>query len=188
MRTFSVCFAVVILTVGLTAFLSAGSDAAKGPSRQKQDVKKSERKSRPKSNAQGRRKTASKPGVQKKSVVQRSDEPQLGKTVRLTFTMTNDDGDHSFSVLCAARSFLIGHNAAEADGGNEMKFSGHLKAVDQPNRVFVSFDAFRSHSNNIEGADVTFKLQGSVLFRFGKKIELGKLGEEKLSLTATLVE
>jgi hypothetical protein len=173
MRTLTSCCALAIAAVGLSV-LFAGDDAEQKPIRKRRPAAVVK---------QPRRVIAA-----KKAVVRQRDEQPLGKTVRLTFTVTNGDGDHSFPVLCAARSFLINHNIAEAEGGHELKFAGYLKAVDQTDRVFLSFDAFQAHSNNNEAFDATFKLQGSALVRFGRKTELGKLGEDKVTLTATLVE
>ncbi|MFQ5734324.1 MAG: hypothetical protein ACE5KM_20490 [Planctomycetaceae bacterium] len=133
-------------------------------------------------------------GANDAPVAKRSDAPDLieedplGRTLRLTFTIKNDDGDHAFPVLCAGRSFLIEHDMSEDDGSNRMRFRGLLKGVDQKDRVFVQFDLIHSHSNIDNGFDATLTLKGSAMPTFGKKIALGNLGDEQVSLTVSLVK
>lgn len=116
------------------------------------------------------------------------EEDPLGKTVRLTFTVKNDDGEHTHTVLCAARSFLIEHDVADDNGGHQLKFQGLLKAVDQNDRVFVQYNLMHNHSNTNDGLDATFKLKGSAMPTLDKKLALGSLGEQQISLTVTLVD
>lgn len=116
------------------------------------------------------------------------DEEPFGKTIRLEFTITNDDGKHTLPVVCAARSFHKERDVVEADGGHQLKIAGYMKKVDAKDRVFVYFDLLRYHSNDVEGANATFKLKGSAIVKFGKKTEIGSLGEEKITLTASVVE
>lgn len=120
---------------------------------------------------------------------QRQSEPQpLGKTVRLTFTVHTDDGDRSFPVVCAAKDFLIEHDITEADGGHQLKITGEARSTDNPQQLLVSFEAMHYHANDKEGHTATFNLKGSAGVTFDKKIELGRLGDEMLSLTITIVD
>ncbi len=117
-----------------------------------------------------------------------SDEAPGDKTVRLTFTINNDDGPHPFPVTCAARNFHLEHDITEADGGHQMKFTGYMKSVDQRDKTFVRFEIEQYHSNDTEGVDATFRLQGSAILTLGKKIDIGTLGEDRVSLQADIVE
>lgn len=171
MRTLTACIAVAFVAIGLSVLVAGDAAEQKTVQRRRPVVKQHRR-----------------PVVATKTLLRKSEEKPLGKTVRLTFTVTTGDGDHSFPVLCAARDFLINHNVAEANGGHELKFAGSLTAVDQQDRVFLSFDVFRADSNDVEGLDATFKLQGSAVLRFEQKTELGKLGEDKVTLTASVVD
>ena len=117
-----------------------------------------------------------------------ADEDPIGRTVRLTFTIKNDDGEESFPVVCASRTFLIEHDVSEDDGGHQLKLAGRLKTVDQKDRVFVQFDLQHYHSNNNNGLDATFKLRGSAIATLGKKLSLGNVGDQQISLTVTPVE
>ena len=117
-----------------------------------------------------------------------SDETPIGKTVKLTITLTNDDGDHDFLVTCAGRNFHIEHDITEVDGGHQVKILGYLKPVDQEDRIFVRFELENYHTNDKEGVSATFHLKGSAILKFGKKIDIGTLGDQKATVLAELVE
>lgn len=120
------------------------------------------------------------------SAPQRADlEKPLGQTLRLTFILKNEDGEHSFPVACAGESYLIDHDVSETGGSHQIKFEGRVRMIEQSQRLFVSFDALQFHSNNVEGVDASFKLHGSVLVRPGQKVDIGRLGDSQVFLNVT---
>ena len=112
----------------------------------------------------------------------------LGKTIKLEFKLIGEDEQPSFFVLCAARNYRIEHDESGPEFEHYIKFTGEVHAVDAKNRIFVTFKAEMHHTNQNEDFDATFSSVGSVLLTLDKKTTITRLGEQPLTLTATVEE
>lgn len=166
MRSFSCVLAAAVLAFGVAVLLPAEQPA------------------QPKTAAKVHRHPRS---TAKRAVSRVLDTP-LDQTVRLTFIVTNDDGNHEFPVLCAGGEFVIDHDIVEADGGHQMSFVGRLQPADTKDAVAATFDLLNYHRNDVEGFEASFTLKGSAVLSLGKMIEVGRLGEDKVSLKAEVVK
>lgn len=178
MAKFAAVCAVILLGIPLVYLAAESPETSNPPDQPKRSVQQ------PAGNAAA--KDTGTPAQHEKDGLAVED-PQ-GQTVRLTFTIKNDDGEHTHAVLCAGRTFLIEHDIAEDAGGHQLKIRGLVKAVDRKDRVFVQYDLLQTHSNFVDGFDATFKLRGSATPTFGKKLALGNLGDQQISLTVSLAE
>jgi hypothetical protein len=112
----------------------------------------------------------------------------LGKTVKLTFTIIGDDEEPSFTVLCAARDFRISHEESGPEFEHSLDITGQLRPVDAEGRIFLSFEAKTYHHDLNEGFEAVFTSEGSAIVQFGKKVTLADLGDQPLTVTATVEE
>ena len=109
------------------------------------------------------------------------------KTVKLVFSLIGEE-EPTFMVLCAENNYLIEHDANEQDFEHALKILGQVRPTDDPGRIFLTFEASNFHSNHNEGFDATFKAEGSVSLKLGKKTTLATLGDEPLTVLATVEE
>jgi hypothetical protein len=109
----------------------------------------------------------------------------LGRTVKLEFTLIGEE-ERSFIVLCAANNYLISHDVAGPDHEHAIELVGEVRPTDDPDRIFLSFEAMTHHGDHNDGFDATFRAEGSASLTIGKKTTLATLGEEPLTVTATL--
>jgi hypothetical protein len=112
----------------------------------------------------------------------------LGRTIKLTFTIIGDDEEPSFVVLCARRDFQISHEVSEPDFEHALNITGQLQPLDAEGRVFIDFEAMTHHNNLNEGFDGVFRSEGSAILKLDKKTTLAHLGDEPLTVTATVEE
>ncbi len=63
-----------------------------------------------------------------------------------------------------------------------------LRPVDAEGRVFLAFEAKTYHHDLNEGFEGVFTSEGSAVVQFGKKVTLANLGDEPLTVTATVEE
>jgi len=112
--------------------------------------------------------------------------PSLGKTVKLEFKLLGDDEQPTFFVLCAGRNYFLEHDESGLDFEHQFRLNGLVQPVDAKNKIFISFEATLNHSNVNKGFDATFRSEGSVLLTMDKKTTLTRLGDQALTLTATL--
>ena len=110
----------------------------------------------------------------------------LGKTIKLNFTIVGEDEEPSFFVLCAARDFLINHDVSEPDFEHFLNIVGRIHPTDAKDRVFITFEAMRHHTDQNEGIEASFRAEGSAILKVGDKVKLAVLGEEPLTVTATV--
>jgi hypothetical protein len=115
------------------------------------------------------------------------DEHHLGRTVKLEFTIIGEE-EPSFSVLCAANEYLISHDVAGPDHDLALEFTGQVHPTDDPDRVFLTFEAMRHHADHNDGFEATFRAEGSAALKIRKKTTLANLGAERLTVTATVEE
>ena len=122
--------------------------------------------------------------------VSRDDGPQgeafLGKTVKLNFTIIEDDEEPSFVVLCARREFRISHDESGPEFQHSLSITGQLQRVDAEGRVFLAFEAMTHHHDRNEDFQGVFSSKGSAIVKFGKKTTLAHLGDQPLTVTATI--
>ena len=75
-------------------------------------------------------------------------------------------------------------------GGPEFEHSldiaGQLRPVDAEGRIFLSFEAKTFHHNLNERFEGVFTSEGSAIVQFGKQVTPANLGEEPLTVTATV--
>ena len=110
----------------------------------------------------------------------------LGKTVKLTFSIVGEEEERSFFVLCAANHYGIKHDVSEPNFNHGLEIEGRLHAVDAKDRLFITYEASINHSDNNEGIEASFSVEGSALLKLGKKTTLAVLGDEPLTVTATV--
>ncbi len=97
-----------------------------------------------------------------------------------------EDEEPSFVVLCAARNFLISHDESGPEFEHSLGISGELHPVDAEGRIFLSFEAKTHHHDLNEGFEGVFTSEGSAIVQFGKKVTLANLGDQPLTVTATV--
>ena len=112
----------------------------------------------------------------------------LGKTVKLTFTIVGEEEEPSFIVLCAAREFHISREERGPEFEHSLNISGELRPVDAEDRIFLSFEAKTHHHDLNEDFEGVFNTEGSAIVTIGKKVTLANLGDEPLTVTATVEE
>jgi len=104
--------------------------------------------------------------------------------VKLEFTIIGEE-ERSFIVLCAANNYLISHDVAGPDYEHAIELVGEVHPTDDPDRIFLTFEAMTHHGDHNDGFDATFRAEGSASLTVGKKTTLATLGEEPLTVTAT---
>lgn len=114
-----------------------------------------------------------------------SDTHHLGRTVKLEFTIIGEE-EPSFIVLCAANNYVISHDVAGPDHEHAIELVGEVHPTDDPDRISLTFEAMTHHGDHNEGFDATFRAEGSASVKIGKKTTLATLGEEPLTVTATV--
>ena len=115
------------------------------------------------------------------------DTHHLGRTVKLEFTIIGEE-EPSFIVLCAANDYVISHDVAGPDHEHAIELVGEVRPTDDPDRIFLTFEAMTHHGDHNDGFDATFRAEGSASVKIGKKTTLATLGEEPLTVTATVEE
>ena len=63
-----------------------------------------------------------------------------------------------------------------------------LRPVNAEGRIFLTFEAKTYHHDLNEGFEGVFTAEGSAIVQFGKKVTLADLGDEPLTVTATVEE
>jgi hypothetical protein len=111
----------------------------------------------------------------------------LGRTVKLEFTIIGEE-EPSFIVLCAANDYLISETITEIDFDHALEIGGQVHPTDDPNRIFLTFEAMTSHADHNEGIEATHRAEGSASVKIDKETTLANLGADRLTVTATIEE
>ena len=111
----------------------------------------------------------------------------LGRTVKLEFTIIGEE-EPSFIVLCAANEYLISHDIAGPNHDHALQIIGQVHPTDDPDRIFLTFEAMANHADHNDDFEATHRAKGSASLKIGKKTTLANLGNERLTVTATVEE
>ena len=112
----------------------------------------------------------------------------LGRTVKLEFKILGPEEEPSFIVLVAATDYLISHDIAETNHEHALEIIGQVHPTDDPDRIFLTFEAMTHHADFNEDFDATHRAEGSASLRIGKKTTLANLGADQLTVIATMEE
>ncbi len=107
--------------------------------------------------------------------------------MKLEFTIIGEE-EPSFIVLCAANNYLISHDVAGPYHDHAIELVGEVHPTDDPDRIFLTFEAVTHHGDHNDGFDATFRAEGSASLKIGKKTTLANLGADRLTVTATVEE
>ncbi|MBP90944.1 MAG: hypothetical protein CMJ64_30245 [Planctomycetaceae bacterium] len=107
--------------------------------------------------------------------------------MKLEFTIIGEE-EPSFIVLCAANNYLISHTVTEVNFDHALEITGEVHPTDDPERIFLTFEAMTNHADHNEGIDATHRAAGSAPLKIDKKTTLANLGANRLTVTATVEE
>ena len=107
--------------------------------------------------------------------------------MKLEFTIIGEEEPSSI-VLCAANNYVISHDVAGPDHEHAIEHVGEVHPTDDPDRIFLTFEAMTHHGDHNDGFDATFRAEGSALVKIDKKTTLANPGADRLTVTATVDE
>lgn len=111
----------------------------------------------------------------------------LETPLRLEFQIDEGEG-HRFDVVCAAEDYGISVDMGNQDGENHVEVTGTVRPLDDPHRIFLSFDTTIHHANLVEGSEVTFGGNGSTIVTLGEKSRLVSFPGPVVSVTVSPAE
>lgn len=111
----------------------------------------------------------------------------LDEPVRLEFQFDEADS-HRFDVACASEDYRISIDMVGPDNEIHVEVSGTVRPLDDPDRLFLSFDATIHRANLAEGGEQTFSGTGSAIVMLGEHSRLITFPGPSISVTASLAE
>ena len=112
-----------------------------------------------------------------------------GRTIRLLFKLSGEEGENeSFQVLCAGGRFVIDLSHSGPDFEHTLSFTGNLTPTGAKDNIPITFHINQTHEDKNEGNRGQQTLSGSATLKPGKATSLGSLGEQIITVTATIEE
>ena len=108
-------------------------------------------------------------------------------TVKLEFK-TKGEGAESFLVLCSGGEYTINRSHIGPDNEHSQEFNGAVLPITDPKKIGFTYAVVWMHKSIAEDFDASFALKGSAVLKAGKETVLGFLGNQVLSVTATVDE
>ena len=113
--------------------------------------------------------------------------PMPKHTVKLEFK-TKGEGGTSFLVLCSGGEYTVNRSHIGPDDEHSQEFNGEVLPITDPKKIGFTYSIVLMHKSIIEDFDASFALKGSAVLKAGKETVLGFLGNQVLSVTATVDE